>query len=161
MKRRAKLSDLIEGIEFQSDERMSYLNQETGEVVSLSDEEFRAADEGAPIEAFPEWQRSNIRIAQEIRLGKKGYLALPSQFDLDEYHLMEEFCLSRSDAQLSDTLYAAIKGRGAFRRFKDTVHREGVSEEWYGYRDAAVRKFALGWCAEQGIDFEDSEGPGR
>jgi hypothetical protein len=41
---RVKLSDLIEGLEFQSDERFSFLNLTIGEVVSITDEELRAAE---------------------------------------------------------------------------------------------------------------------
>jgi len=47
---RVKLSDIIEGLEFQSDERSSYLNTTTGEVVCVMTEELRAAEEDAPLE---------------------------------------------------------------------------------------------------------------
>ena len=36
---RVKLSDLIEGMDLQSDERSSFLNLTTGEVVAITDEE--------------------------------------------------------------------------------------------------------------------------
>ena len=39
---RVKLQDIFEGMDFQSDERSSYLNTTTGEVVSITDEELRA-----------------------------------------------------------------------------------------------------------------------
>ena len=52
---RVKLSDLIEGMDFQSDERSSFLNLTTGEVVSITDEELRAAESDAPLEDFPEF----------------------------------------------------------------------------------------------------------
>jgi hypothetical protein len=42
---RVKLSDLIEGMDFQSDERSSFLNLTTEEVVSITDEELRVAEE--------------------------------------------------------------------------------------------------------------------
>ena len=47
---RVKLSDLIEGMDFQSDERSAFLNLTTGEVVSVTDEELRAAENDAPLE---------------------------------------------------------------------------------------------------------------
>ena len=40
---RVKLEDIIQGMEFQSDESTSYLNKNTGEVVTISEEEFGAA----------------------------------------------------------------------------------------------------------------------
>lgn len=51
-----KLSDIIEGLEFQSDEGFSYLNTMTGEVVYVTREELRAAEEDEPFEDFPTWQ---------------------------------------------------------------------------------------------------------
>ena len=51
---RVKLSDLIEGMDFQSDEQSSFLNLTTGEVVSITDEELRAAENNEPLEDFPE-----------------------------------------------------------------------------------------------------------
>jgi hypothetical protein len=39
-----KLSEIILGMESQSDEMRSYLNIKTGEVVTVSDEEFSAAN---------------------------------------------------------------------------------------------------------------------
>jgi hypothetical protein len=50
---RVQLSDIIEGLEFQSDECFSYLNTTTGEIVSVTTEELRAAEEDAPSRRFP------------------------------------------------------------------------------------------------------------
>jgi hypothetical protein len=58
-----KLTDLIEGLEFQSDEGRSYLNTATGEVVYITNE-LRAAEEEQPLEDFPAWQQDALRIAR-------------------------------------------------------------------------------------------------
>ncbi|MFQ6115353.1 MAG: hypothetical protein ACE5NG_14940, partial [bacterium] len=55
-----KLDAIIEGMECQSDERTSYLNKKTGEVVTISDEEFSAVEDEEPIDDYPEWQQENI-----------------------------------------------------------------------------------------------------
>ena len=52
---RVKLPDIIEGMDFQSDEQSSFLNLTTGEVVSITDEELRAAENDVPLEDFPAW----------------------------------------------------------------------------------------------------------
>jgi hypothetical protein len=88
-----KLNDIIEGLEFQSDEGASYLNTTTGEVVYVTEEELQAAEEDEPLEAFPEWQHKAIRIAGDI-LETDHYLPLPSKFDIHEYRIMERFCRS-------------------------------------------------------------------
>jgi hypothetical protein len=149
-----KLSDLIEGLEFQSDERSAFLNRTTGEVVSITDEELRAAENDAPLEEFPDWQHDAIRIAGEI-LETEHYLPLPDRFEMHEYRIMERFCLSREDDGIRDDLGRAIRGRGAFRYFKDRIHAYGIAEEWYRYRDAALREIAIAWCKAHGIHYTE------
>src|SRR5438093_1206865 len=142
-----KLKDLIEGLEFLTEEGSSSLNTTTGEVVYVTTEELQAAEEEQPLEDFPAWQHDAIRIAGEIR-ETDHYLPLPDRFEINEYRMMERFCLSVDDDDLRDDLCDAIRGRGAFRRFKDRVHAYGMAEEWYRYRDNALRGMA--WCEARG-----------
>src|SRR5215468_9434040 len=121
---RVKLSDLIEGMDFQSDERSSFLNLTTGEVVSITDEELRAAENDEPLEDFAEWQHDAIRIAGEI-VETDHYLPLPDRFEIHEYSIMERFCHSVDDEDIRDDLCNAIRERGAFRYFKDRIHAYG------------------------------------
>ena len=151
-----KLSDIIEGMESQSDESSFYLNKKTGEIIAILDEEFRAAEDDDPIETFPEWQQPSIKIAQEILESAGDYVALPSKFDIHEYSIMERFCLAIDDQQISDALYSSIKGRGAFRRFRDAIHRFNIADDWYRYREEAFKEIARDWCKENGIGFMDS-----
>jgi hypothetical protein len=150
-----KLKDIIEGLEFLTDEGTSYLNTTTGEVVSITDEELRAAEEDEPLEDFPEWQHDAIRIAQDI-VETDHYLPLPDRFEIHEYSIMERFCLLVDDEDIRDDLGNAIRGRGAFRYFKDRIHAYGIAEEWYRYRDAALREIAMAWCEEHGIPYTET-----
>jgi hypothetical protein len=152
---RVKLSNIVEGLEFQSDERFSYLHTITGEVVSITDEELRAAENNEPLEDFPEWQHDAIRIARDI-VETDHYLPLPDRFEIHEYSIMERFCLSVEDDDLRDDLCNAIRGRGAFRYFKDRIHAYDIAEEWYRYRDAALREIAIAWCEEHGIQYTET-----
>lgn len=106
---RVKLSDIVEGLEFQADERFSFLNLTTGEVVSVTTEELRAAEENEPLEDFPEWQHDAMRIARDV-VATEHYLPLPDRFESNEYHIMERFCLSVDDDDLRDDLCDAIRG---------------------------------------------------
>jgi hypothetical protein len=146
------LSDIISGIELQSDDGLSFLNTKTGEVVTVSREEMSAAEEDEPLERFPAWQRENIKAAVEI-LEKDDYIALPSNYDIDEYSMMEEFCRSLEDDRLRDTMCNSIRGCGAFRRFKDNIRRFNLEDVWYRYRDESIRKIAVDWCEENGVSF--------
>src|SRR5262245_66001362 len=109
-----KLSDLIEGMDFQSDERSSFLNLTTGEVVVITDEELRAAEHDESLEDFPEWQHDAIRIARDV-VETEHYLPLPDRFEIHEYQIMERFCFSVEDAGIGGEMCGGVGGRGSLR----------------------------------------------
>jgi len=152
---RVKISDIIDGIESQSDECSSYLNKKTGEVVLISDYEMRAAGEDDPIEDFPDWEQDQIRMAREIIAETGDYIGLPTKFNVDEYRLMERFCLSLDEREMRDALCGLIHGSGAFRRFKDAVYHYGIEKQWHAYRDNALKEIAIEWCRENNIEFDE------
>jgi hypothetical protein len=152
---RVKLDEIIEGLEFQSDESSSFLDKTTGKVVLISEYEMCAAEDDEPIEDFPDWQQDLVRIAKEIVDETGNYIALPTKFDIDEYSIMEKFCLSLNDTEMRNTLYSLIKGRGVFQRFKDAIHDYGIADDWYKYRDEALKEIAIEWCEENSIEFGD------
>jgi len=152
---RVKLDDIIEGLEFQSDERHSFLDKRTSEVVSISDEEMQAAEDDEPIEDFPDWQQDLVRIAKEIVDETGNYIDLPSKFDIDDYSIMENFCLSIDDSEMCEVFGRLIKGRGAFQRFKDAINEYDIADDWHKYRDNELKQIAIEWCQEHGIEFDD------
>ena len=152
---RVKLNDIIEGLEFQSDESSSFLDKTTGKVVLISDYEISAAEDDNPIEDFPDWEQDLVRIAKEIIDETGNYIDLPTKFDIHEYSIMEKFCLSLNDDEMSDTLYSLIKGSGAFGRFKNAIHEYDIADDWYKYRNDALKEIAIEWCQENDIEFED------
>ena len=38
---------------------------------------------------------------------------------------------------------------------KDRVQVYGMAEEWYRYRDAALREIAMAWCEAHGIAYTE------
>jgi hypothetical protein len=150
-----KLDDIIDGLESQSDESSSFLNKRTGEVVLINDYEMRAAEEGNPLEDFPDWEQDQVRIAREILAETGQYIPLPTKFDIDEYSIMERFCVSIDNQEISDVLYDLISGSGAFRRFKDAIYRYGIEEEWHSYHDNALKEIAVEWCRENNIELDE------
>jgi hypothetical protein len=61
----------------------------------------------------------------------KAWVAAPSQYDIDEYHMMVSFVETVSDSHKNELLCVALEGTGAFRRFKDTLYRIDLTDEWY------------------------------
>jgi hypothetical protein len=152
---RVKLSEIVEGLESQSDESSSYLNIKTGEVVLMTDYAMRAAEDDEPLEDMPDWERELVEIAGEIINETGEHIPLPTKFDIDEYSIMENFCMSLDKKEIGDILCDLISGSGAFRRFKDAIYKYGVEKEWYTYRDNAMKELAIEWCRENNIEFEN------
>src|SRR5262245_4106039 len=149
-----KLQDILEGMDFQSDEQSAFLNLTTGEVVAITDEELRAAEHDAPLEDFPDWQHDAIRIARDI--GETAhYLPLPDRFELNESQIMGRFCPSVDDEDRRGHLSGALRSRGPSRRFKDRIQVYGMAEDWYRYRDEALREIAMAWCEAHGIPYTE------
>ncbi len=155
MATRVKLDEIIEGLEFQSDESSSFLNKKTGEVVLITDEELNAAEENEPVEDFPDWQQDQVKIAKEIIAETGDYISLPTKFDIHEYSIMEGFCTSLDKQEIGDILCELINSSGAFRRFKDAIHEYDIADEWYSHRNNAIKEIAIEWCQENGIEFDD------
>lgn len=147
-----KLSDIVDAMQVQSETMFNYLNKKTGEIVPISEEEMDAAENDEPIEDSPEWQEEGIKTAKET-LETDDYIPLPAQFDIHEYEMMEKFCLSIKNQKISDDLLGAIKGSGAFRRFKDKIQQCGVEQDWYQFKDHSYREMAKQWCEDNDIKF--------
>jgi hypothetical protein len=154
----AKLSDLILALEMPTEVFRTYFDRKTGAVVSveetmisrLEDEEEEDPDDLA------EWQKEEYEVAREI-VSDDGsrFIPPPEKFEFHEYRVMEEFIRSMEDDKAADQLWRAIKGRGAFRYFKDTLHQLGIQQSWYDYLKEAQRDFVIEWAKENNVPFED------
>lgn len=154
-----KLDEIFESIVLQSEIILSFLDRETGIVFSIDEEDLRLAESLSDddLSAYPEWKQNNVRRAMDlIRSDGSGrYLRLPASYEIHEYQIMEEFIESLKNEFIRDALSHAIRGRGAFRRFKDAVIDYGVASEWYDYRDKALRLIAIEWCWKNNVPFTE------
>ena len=70
----------------------------------------------------------------------------------EAYADMEEFIETISDHRPRELLERAIAGRGAFRRFKDTLFEfSELREAWFRFHDARMRRRALSWLRDREI----------
>jgi hypothetical protein len=150
------LQAVIDEMDTFGDEFHPYLNQLTGELVTISNEEIQAVEEGADLDDDPEWEQDLIQKAAEV-LSSTAYLPLPSKFEIHEYAIMERFCFAVEDADLSRELQAQIHGAGAFRRFKDTLYRHNMADTWFAYRQVAFAEIAMEWLEEHHIPYVRDE----
>jgi hypothetical protein len=153
-----KLSDLILALEMPSEEFRHYFDRKTGAVVSVEETMLSSLEDGEEedLDDLAEWQKEEYEVAKEIVADDGSrFLPPPDKFEFHEYRVMEEFIRSLDDNEAANQLWCAIKGRGAFRYFKDTLHRLGIQQSWYDYLEEAQREFVIEWAKENNVPFED------
>ncbi|MEK7727671.1 MAG: ArgE/DapE family deacylase [candidate division KSB1 bacterium] len=153
-----KLSAIVDAMQAFAPEMHHYLHLQTGEVHMITEEEFQAAEADAPLAEYQDWERAQIEVAKEI-LSTENFLALPERVEINEYRMMEDFCMALTDETLREAMYFAIKGAGAFRRFKDRLHHYGIIEQWYAFRETRYGEIAAQWCEANEIPFIKTETP--
>ena len=148
-----KLEAVIEAMDLPV-EWESFLDPETGEIVTMTDEDRSILDEDEEDEdlEMPAWQRESIEKLRSV-LDSGRALALPGKFEINEWNLMRRFAVSIEDLDESTELLRAIHGTGAFRLFKMTIARLGHREIWFEYRDEALREMAREWLEANGIEY--------
>jgi len=128
-------------------------------MVERSTLEAVASDDADALSALPDWQRTEIDLARailddEARDGGR-FIDPPDKFEFHEYRQMERFIGTIETAEIADQLWRAIKRKGAFRHFKDTLHRLGLAERWYAFRERAMLEFVRAWAEENGVTVVD------
>ena len=136
-----KILDEIDGA-FSGD---VYLNTKTGVTYTMSPDNGYDVDEEIEVE--------DEAMLQEIE-ASGDWVVLPSMRDLDEYRIMEAFCESLPDGGVRDRLCDAIHGRGAFRRFKDVLHRTNSQDQWYAFRNDRLKKEIADWLEMKEIPYQ-------
>ena len=113
------LREIIDHLGFILDEYTTYLNKETGAIVTVSKEDLSHAEQADDAQDDPEWQPETLQEARAI-LDSDDYIALPGKFDIHEYAIIQDFCHSIDD-ELRGLLLDKIRGAGTFRRFKNAI----------------------------------------
>ena len=149
------LKSVVNEMDVISDDVTAYINKKTGELCAISEEEANIIEAGNEDDEFiPEWQKEVLPKVREV-LESDDFVALPDQFEIHEYSIMERYCLSLSDEGLQDELLRAIRGSGAFRRFKDAIHRQEIQDDWYRFRNEEFKSIAIDFLESEGITWLD------
>jgi hypothetical protein len=103
--------------------------------VLVTSEDLRATEDDKPIDYLPECEQDNRMIAIDVVEDFINYIELLTKYEVNEYEIMKDFYVKVSDQRQQDSLLRAIKGKGAFRRFKDKIIDFKIEDQWYSYRD--------------------------
>jgi hypothetical protein len=104
------------------------------------------------------WHRTQIEYA--VEMGEEDpdaeepdrWLWVECEGSRDSYRDMEDFIASLEDPHRAELLAVAIEGRGAFRRFKDGLHRwPDLVDRWYAFSDDRRIGRARAWLSDAGF----------
>jgi Uncharacterised protein family (UPF0158) len=150
------LKDIVDALEMQSDEFLSFVDLDTGQVETVSREllgEAEESDDDDDAPDLPAWQMPEWEVAKRIASSDR-FLKLPTKFDVHEWAIMQEFADSVESDRIREDLQNAIHGAGAFRYFKDTLRRHRRLESaWFAFRTEALTEIARDWCEEHHVEW--------
>ena len=98
---------------------------------------------------------NNVEDISELNNGE--YIKLPNKDYLDTYGIMEAFCDEVDDQESKEWLKESIKGSGAFRRFKASLSRLHLEDQYRDYLNKEIRNAAIDWCNENGFEYYELE----
>ena len=146
------LHEVAEAIELQTDESVSYLDPDTGEIVFVTDEMRRVVEED-DLDNLPEWMRKEVpKLREALQSGR--LLSLPSKFVVHDWAIMDRFSRAQENDRVREELLDAIHGAGAFRMFRSTIRRLGIEQAWYQFRDRALEEIAREWLEEHNLPYK-------
>ena len=134
-----KLEQVIEAIEMSDDFFTSFWDTKTGETVYSADPLLNGETDEV--------------LAAEIENDPKRFLRFPTKYEIHEYRIMENFIEQLSPGKVQSDLSYSIRGKGAFRRFKESIRYHGLEQQWYDYLEKAYRDIAVRWCTEEGLAY--------
>jgi hypothetical protein len=144
-----RLQDVVDAIGRADEERRSFLNIRTGQIVTFDREVLDAAESGSAVTDDGDAMAREAAAA----LLSGDYRELPDRFDIDECSIMRRFCQTVENDELRRGLLRSIQGRGASMRIRSTVDAFGIVEEWSAFRNEALRAIAIDWLENHGIAF--------
>lgn len=141
---KVNLEDILESIEMASDAFSYYYHLDSGKVVMYADPLITGIEDK--------------ELTEDLENNFDRYLCLPTKFEVNQYHIMETFASNFPEEQYRNQLLRCIQGRGAFRRFKDTIYDLNLEKKWFDYEAIAYDKIARTWCKDNGLEILEKGG---
>jgi hypothetical protein len=152
MKPIVSIKDVIGEMDLLVDGAKAFINKETGELITLLEEEISVVESGEEVNEIFECSDEAIIKAKTV-LESDEYLPLPDKFEIHEYQIMKKFCYTIQNDDVQDELLYQIHGSGAFGRFKNTIHKYNIADKWYKYRQETLESIAEEWLKDKKIEY--------
>lgn len=149
-----------------------FLDVETGEIITFSEEMLEEAQSSLHVEDFddmmdeiesiefdevpdlPEYMEDEVETILDILLDESGrYFRIPERPSSVAYESMSRFIDTVADSDLKTKLRDALDGKGAFRNFKDVlVQHPKERKRWHSHNAKTMKKEIRGWLHTIGAD---------
>ena len=137
------LKQVIQAIEEASEVFTSFWDTKTGKTAYLAD----------PL--MTDMTEEDKALASAIEDMPERFLRFPTKYEIHQYRIMEAYIDRLPPGKVQEKLAYAIRGKGAFRRFKQSVRYHGLEQRWYDYLAEAYRELAIRWCDEEGLEYTE------
>ena len=134
-KNMVSLEKIIEGLEMVDNIVDCYYNPEKDEILLSNIGEYEELTEDEIDELF----------------GKS--IILPTQYEINEYKMMEDFIETIDNSEIRNNLQRLIQGKGAFRRFKDYCVEINIIQDWYDFKEQKYKEIAISWCKQNELEY--------
>lgn len=149
----------LEEINIAMDNRASedevYFDTNTGEIIYIPFElnEDNVFDD-AHVARLPQWEREMVEEVRGVYEDEEErYAVIPKRDSGGAYCTMVQFAKRLDDVDVSNALFEAINGRGAFRRFKDVLKEyPQIQEQWFEFKEDVEKNEVKEWLWSIGIE---------
>jgi len=94
--------------------------------------------------------------SRDIRQNPEAFIKIEPVPSREQYRMMEKFIETVNQPTLKAKLTDSIVGKGAFRRFKDTVGRSpDERKRWFAFRDVLLHRFIFDWLKQHRIEVQE------
>jgi hypothetical protein len=149
-----------------------YLDLSTGDVITISEEVFNEVNsrlyegENDDIEDdveciefehepdVPFWMEDEMEVAMDVLFDEQGrYARIPERSSIEAHRIMSDFVSTVQEPELKKMLLSALDGKGAFRRFKDSLlNYPQERKRWHGFNARSMQHLISGWLKSVGVD---------
>ena len=89
----------------------------------------------------------NLKLLKAVE-DRKRFIPLPDGKEINEYEIMQEFSETQND-EYREILLKSLKGKGAFRRFKDSVFELDIQKAWFAFKKEQLPWIAYDWVTDE------------
>lgn len=138
MENKLLLSIIVDALYHVSTTTEVYINLINNEIISIDDGMINA---------------KKNEVLEKIEEKPEQYLHIPNQFELDGYNRMKRFIKTLGETKYIKEFENAIRGKGAFRRFKDLLIKYDIRDYWHEFQNSEYIKIAISLLESHNIEF--------